>query len=65
MQDPGMDWSAFDDEVTFSESEPRSGSKVHEEPLEPIFWQQRYITGLDSLRSLRQVVGGQVGGILR
>ena len=65
MQGPEVDWSVFDEEATFGESEPRRGSKLHEDMLEPILWQWRYIMGLDSLRSLRQVVGGQAGGNLR
>jgi hypothetical protein len=39
MQGPEVDWSALDGEVTFGESEPHSGNKLHEEPLEPILWQ--------------------------
>jgi len=65
MQGPEVDWSVFDDEVTFGESEPRRSSNLHKDTLEPILWQWRYIMGLDSLRSLVQVVGGQAGGNLR
>ena len=65
MQGPKVDWSAFDDKVTFGDSEPRSDSKMHEDTLEAILWQWSYIMGLNSLRSLRQVVGGQAAGNLR
>jgi hypothetical protein len=41
MQCPQIDWSAFDGEVTFGESNPCSRSKLQKDTLEPILWQWR------------------------
>jgi hypothetical protein len=49
MQGPKVDWSAFDDEVTISESKPGGGSKLHKYTLEPVLRQWRYLMGLDRL----------------
>jgi hypothetical protein len=49
MQSPKVDWLAFDDEVTISESKPGGGGKLHKYTLEPVFWQWRYFIGLDRL----------------
>jgi hypothetical protein len=41
MQRPEIDRSTFDDEVTFSEPDPRSVSKLHKDSLEPVLCEWR------------------------
>jgi hypothetical protein len=45
MQSPEVDLSAFDDEVTFREPDPCSGSKLLEDTLEPLLRQWWYFMG--------------------
>jgi len=41
MQSPEVDRSAFDEEVTFSESDSCSVSKLHKDSLEPLLCEWR------------------------
>jgi hypothetical protein len=41
MQSPEVDLSAFDEEVTFSEPGPRSGTKLRKDSLEPLLLERR------------------------
>jgi hypothetical protein len=42
VQSPEVDLSAFDDEVTFREPDPCSGSKLLKDTLELLLWQWWY-----------------------